>query len=129
MTCKGGKWCPLPGEAERGAGNRTDINHSLSASSVPEESTEMITERVAGQCLQQFEPQEGDHNTTAGPPERPEASPLNDRDIDGALCDYSDEEEVGTVAGTSSAPLAARVSAISSQQSADPAAPTCKRNS
>ena len=42
-------------EAERGSGNRTDINHSLSASGVPEEPAESTTEKVQGQCMQLFE--------------------------------------------------------------------------
>ena len=109
-------------EADCETENRTDINHSLPASYVPEESADSTTEQVQGQCMQLSEAQDELQDTTAGILDRPEASPLNDRDIDGALCDYSDEEEVGTIEGSSSAQPAARVSDLSNQQPAAPAA-------
>ena len=84
-------------EAERGSGNRTDINLSLSASHVSEESSETTTEKLMGQCLQLPETQDETQDTSVGPFERPEASLLNDNGIYGAICDFSDEEAVGTV--------------------------------
>ena len=44
-------------EADCEAENRTDINHSLPASYVPEESADSTTEQVQGQCMQLSETQ------------------------------------------------------------------------
>ena len=106
--------------AERESENRTEANLSLSASVVPEESVESTTEKVQDQCLQLSDSQDGTQDTSAGLPERPQSSPLNDNDINGSLCDYSEEEMVDTVENPSSAPLESFITSLSTQQPLQP---------